>query len=197
MSQTGKVKFFNAVKGYGFLRQDSKEPDVFIHRESIADGCSLLAGDQVSYDTEFDDEQGKLKATNVRGGSGGPGLTFASAVNRAPVVGKTGTVLRYFCEKDFGFIKQDDGGADLYVHRSALLACEGISQGLAVTFDVVWDDTAGKQKAANVARREVPSRGLIGALEPALADTASAAGSGVSAVLVDVDLSDAGWVLEG
>ncbi len=61
---TGKVKWFNASKGYGFIeRQDG--PDVFVHYTSIqADGYrTLQEGQQV----EFAIEQGPkgLQAAQV------------------------------------------------------------------------------------------------------------------------------------
>lgn len=64
---TGTVKWFNADKGYGFISNDSGGEDVFVHFSSIvSQGFKTLEeGQKVSYDTERDERNGKLKATNV------------------------------------------------------------------------------------------------------------------------------------
>jgi CspA family cold shock protein len=49
---TGKVKWFNDAKGYGFITPDDGSKDLFIHFSNIAgDGFkSLQEGDAVSFD---------------------------------------------------------------------------------------------------------------------------------------------------
>ncbi len=61
---TGKVKWFNASKGYGFIEQENGE-DVFVHFSQIQeDGFKTLNEGQ---DVEFEITQGDkgLQAKNV------------------------------------------------------------------------------------------------------------------------------------
>lgn len=66
---TGKVKWFNAEKGYGFITNDDGGADIFVHYSAIvADGFKALAeGDKVSFDLESDPKDSrKQKAVNVK-----------------------------------------------------------------------------------------------------------------------------------
>ena len=62
---TGKVKFFNEQKGFGFIGVEDREEDVFVHFSAIkGDGFKMLEKDQI---VEFDIEEvsGKERAANV------------------------------------------------------------------------------------------------------------------------------------
>lgn len=51
--QSGKVKWFNNAKGYGFILSDGSEEDLFAHYSAIQmDGYKTLkAGQSVCFDT--------------------------------------------------------------------------------------------------------------------------------------------------
>ncbi len=62
---TGKVKWFNPDKGYGFIEQDGGE-DLFVHFSAIQmDGFKTLdEGTPVNFDVE-PGRDGKSQASNV------------------------------------------------------------------------------------------------------------------------------------
>ena len=66
---------------------------------------------------------------------------------------KKGTVKWFNAEKGFGFISNDEGGDDIFVHFSAIQA-EGfrtLTEGQKVSFDIEQDPkNSSKLRAANV-----------------------------------------------
>jgi CspA family cold shock protein len=64
MKRTGKVKWFNETKGYGFIEQDG-EKDVFVHYTAIRmDGYRTLKEGQAVVYTILDTPKG-LQASEV------------------------------------------------------------------------------------------------------------------------------------
>ncbi|MEI7981393.1 MAG: cold shock domain-containing protein [Bacteroidota bacterium] len=59
---TGKVKFFNERKGFGFIVDDEGQQEVFVHVSGLVD--KIRENDLVSFDVT-EDKRGK-KAINVR-----------------------------------------------------------------------------------------------------------------------------------
>ncbi|HNX69116.1 MAG TPA: cold-shock protein [Candidatus Omnitrophota bacterium] len=65
MADKGKVKWFSNVKGFGFLRKEGEERDIFIHYSAIqGEGYKRLNPDE---EVEFDIVQGEKgpQAQNV------------------------------------------------------------------------------------------------------------------------------------
>ncbi|MCX6241159.1 MAG: cold shock domain-containing protein [Bacteroidetes bacterium] len=61
---TGKVKFFNERKGFGFIVDDSNQQEIFVHVSGLID--KIKQDDVVSFDVT-EDKRGK-KAINVKRG---------------------------------------------------------------------------------------------------------------------------------
>jgi len=58
----GTVKFFNNLRGFGFIAPDDGGEDVFVHKSGLVD--EITEGDKVSYDVE-ESEKG-FNAINVK-----------------------------------------------------------------------------------------------------------------------------------
>jgi len=69
---SGKCKWFNVEKGYGFISMDNEERDVFVHQSDIyAPGFrSLAEGEPLEFRLTTDDKTGKVKAVDVTGPDG-------------------------------------------------------------------------------------------------------------------------------
>jgi CspA family cold shock protein len=63
-----------------------------------------------------------------------------------------GTVKWFNATKGFGFIQPDSGGADAFVHISAVerAGLSNLSEGQKVEFDLVADRRTGKMSADNL-----------------------------------------------
>ncbi|RVT92783.1 cold-shock protein [Sphingomonas crocodyli] len=63
---TGTVKFFNAMKGFGFIQRDDGQPDAFVHISAVerAGMTNLNEGDRLEFELEVD-RRGKYAAVNL------------------------------------------------------------------------------------------------------------------------------------
>jgi cold shock protein len=64
----------------------------------------------------------------------------------------TGTVKWFNTTKGYGFIQPDAGGADVFVHISAVQrsGLAGLNDGQKVTYEIVQDKRSGKSSADNL-----------------------------------------------
>ncbi len=65
-SATGTVKFFNAMKGFGFIERDDGQPDAFVHISAVerAGMTTINQGERYKFDVEVDG-RGKMAAVNL------------------------------------------------------------------------------------------------------------------------------------
>ena len=61
--EKGTVKFFNDAKGFGFIKVDGSNDEVFVHAKGLKSGVKISDNDRV----KFNIEQGKkgLQAVKV------------------------------------------------------------------------------------------------------------------------------------
>ena len=64
---SGTVKFFNAMKGFGFIQRDDGQPDAFVHISAVerAGIPTLNEGDRLEFEIEVD-RRGKFAAVNLQ-----------------------------------------------------------------------------------------------------------------------------------
>jgi CspA family cold shock protein len=166
----GVVKFFNGAKGFGFIAPDGGGADIFVHVSAVERSGlgGLNEGDQVNYQIEADRRSGKPAAVDIEvtGSSpvparppraSGPPRSFdrdraPARVPRETVGAGSGVVKWFNVTKGFGFIQPSGGGADVFVHISAVerAGLSSLSEGQSVSYDLEQDRRSGKSSATNL-----------------------------------------------
>jgi len=62
----GKVKWFDAKKGYGFITDDKSEKDIFLHVSALEVSKLRVLRENQKLQFEIKEEKGKLKAVNLK-----------------------------------------------------------------------------------------------------------------------------------
>jgi CspA family cold shock protein len=133
-SATGKVKWFNGTKGYGFVTLDSGS-DAFCHASAL----QAIGHSEVPQGTtivcDLADSPRGLQVVNIhsvdlstaeaaaprgprRDFGGGGGRGFRESGPSGPMV--EGKIKFFNDQKGFGFVMPDSGSGDIYLHASAL-----------------------------------------------------------------------------
>jgi CspA family cold shock protein len=65
---TGKVVLYNADRGFGFIRPDNGDVDVFVHVSTAHEGGidELAVGDRLEFLIARDERNGKPRAVDIR-----------------------------------------------------------------------------------------------------------------------------------
>ncbi|MPR08108.1 cold-shock protein [Microvirga tunisiensis] len=63
----GTVKFYNDMKGFGFIQPNDGSKDVFVHATALerASMRNLIEGQKVAFDTAEDRRSGKIAVNNI------------------------------------------------------------------------------------------------------------------------------------
>lgn len=149
----GKVKFFNAQKGFGFIQRDEGGEDVFVHISQVerAGLEGLAEGQELQFNLV--DRGGKISAADLQVVGDVIPVAQKAAGPQRELTGEkaTGTVKFFNAMKGFGFITRDDGKEDAFVHISAVerSGLPGINEGDRFEFDLEVD-RRGKFSAVNL-----------------------------------------------
>lgn len=111
----GTLHTWNDEKGFGFIKQNSGERDVFVHiRDFVNSTRRPLVGDTVLYRIK-QDANGRLKAYEASIKIKDAALENLDSQKKA-TSWLIGTLQTWDDTKGFGFIKPRDGGQNIFVH---------------------------------------------------------------------------------
>ena len=63
---SGKIKWFNAKKGYGFITDDESKKDIFLHVSALKESKLRILKEEQSIVYEIKEEKNKLQANNIK-----------------------------------------------------------------------------------------------------------------------------------
>ena len=63
---SGKVKWFNAKKGYGFIKDDETQQDIFLHVSALEESKLRVLKEEQSIVYDIKEEKDKLQAINIK-----------------------------------------------------------------------------------------------------------------------------------
>lgn len=166
---TGACKFWNAVKGYGFVTCDDGGADLFVSQHDLVTGDggfrALVAGSRVECTYTID--KGKAIGKNITGPGGQVLRSFKDMYTakreieaaKPPDPNKLyGTIKWFNAGKSFGFIIPQSGGDDLFFHYSECLKGVVPAEGDQVEYSLK-EDKSGKTVGAKVKNKTQKGRG--------------------------------------
>ena len=63
---SGKIKWFNAKKGYGFITDDETNKDIFLHVSSLEESKLRVLKEEQKIKFDIKEEKNKLQAINIK-----------------------------------------------------------------------------------------------------------------------------------
>ena len=63
---SGKVKWFNSKKGYGFITDDKTNKDIFLHVSALENSKLRVLKEEQVIKFDIKEEKNKLKAINIK-----------------------------------------------------------------------------------------------------------------------------------
>ena len=62
----GKVKWFNAKKGYGFITDDETKKDIFLHVSALEESKLRVLKEEQEIEFDIKEDKKKLQAINLK-----------------------------------------------------------------------------------------------------------------------------------
>ena len=63
---SGKIKWFNSKKGYGFITDDETNKDIFLHVSSLEESKLRVLKEEQKIKFDIKEEKSKLQAINIK-----------------------------------------------------------------------------------------------------------------------------------
>ena len=63
---SGKIKWFNAKKGNGFITDDESKKDIFLHVSALEESKLRILKEEQSIVYDIKEEKNKLQAINIK-----------------------------------------------------------------------------------------------------------------------------------
>tara|TARA_B100001093_G_scaffold120370_1_gene113074 strand:+ start:467 stop:685 length:219 start_codon:yes stop_codon:yes gene_type:complete len=63
---SGKIKWFNTKKGYGFITDDESKKDIFLHVSALEESKLRILKEEQSIAYDIKEERNKLQAINIK-----------------------------------------------------------------------------------------------------------------------------------